>query len=90
MTVGVGKRYFKEVKMDKQIKMSASEVDLYKYIYHSNRLKHNDIELTEASLHSMNKLLGEIEKNKTDLSRQALGVLVFRAEGNAKTIHKIQ
>ena len=64
MTVGVGKRYFKEVKMDKQIKMSASEVDLYKYIYHSNRLKHNDIELTEASLHSMNKLLGEIEKIK--------------------------
>ena len=33
MTVGVGKRYFKEVKMDKQIRMSASEVDLYKYIY---------------------------------------------------------
>ena len=29
MTVGVGERYFKEVKMDKQIKMSASEVDLY-------------------------------------------------------------
>ena len=64
MTVGVGERYFKEVKMDKQIKMSASEVDLYKYIYHSNRLNHNDIALTEESLKSMNSLLGEIEKIK--------------------------
>lgn len=60
MTVGVGKRYFKEVKMDKQIRMSASEVDLYKYIYHSNRLNHNDIALTESGLQSVNKLLGEI------------------------------
>ena len=48
--------------MDKQIRMSASEVDLYKYIYHSNRLNHNDIALTEAGLQSVNKLLGEIEK----------------------------
>ncbi len=64
MTVGVGKRYFKEVKMDKQIKMSASEVDLYKYIYHSNRLNRNDIALTVESLKSMNSLLGEIEKIK--------------------------
>ena len=74
MTVGVGKRYFKEVKMDKQIRMSASEVDLYKYIYHSNRLNHNDIALTE----------------RTYLSRQTMGILVFRAERNVKTIHKIQ
>ena len=50
--------------MDKQIRMSASEVDLYKYIYHSNRLNHNDIALTEAGLQSVNKLLGEIEKIK--------------------------
>ena len=62
MTVGVGKRYFKEVKMDKQIRMSASEVDLYKYIYHANKLDHNDIALTESGLQSVNKLLGEIEK----------------------------
>ena len=48
--------------MDKQIRMSASEVDLYKYIYHSNRLNHNDIALTESGLQSVNKLLGEIEK----------------------------
>lgn len=48
--------------MDKQIRMSASEVDLYKYIYHSNRLDHNDIALTESGLQSVNKLLGEIEK----------------------------
>ena len=48
--------------MDKQIRMSASEVDLYKYIYHSNRLNHNDIALTESGLQSVNKLLGKIEK----------------------------
>mgnify|MGYP004608615585 FL=1 len=50
--------------MDKQIRMSASEVDLYKHIYHSNKLDHNDISLTEAGLQSMNSLLGEIEKIK--------------------------
>ncbi len=50
--------------MDKQIRMSASEVDLYKHIYHSNKLDHNDIALTEAGLQSMNNLLGEIEKIK--------------------------
>ena len=50
--------------MDKQIRMSASEVDLYKHIYHSNKLDHNDISLTEAGLQSMNNLLGEIEKIK--------------------------
>ena len=50
--------------MDKQIRMSASEVDLYKHIYHSNKLDHNDIPLTEAGLQSMNNLLGEIEKIK--------------------------
>ena len=44
--------------MDKQIRMSASEVDLYKYIYHSNRLNHNDIAFTEESFKSVNKLLG--------------------------------
>lgn len=48
--------------MDKQIRMSASEVDLYKHIFHSNRLNHNDIALTESGLQSVNKLLGEIEK----------------------------
>lgn len=48
--------------MDKQIRMSAFEVDLYKHIYHSNRLNHNDIALTESGLQSVNKLLGEIEK----------------------------
>ncbi len=50
--------------MDKQIRMSAFEVDLYKHIYHSNKLDHNDISLTEAGLQSMNNLLGEIEKIK--------------------------
>lgn len=39
--------------MDKQIRMSASEVDLYKYIYHSNKLDHNDIALTKAGLQSI-------------------------------------
>ena len=48
--------------MDKQIRMSAFEVDLYKHIYHSNKLDHNDISLTEAGLQSMNNLLGEIGK----------------------------
>lgn len=50
--------------MDKQIRMSASEVDLYKYIYHANKLDHNDIALTEAGLQSMNNLLCKIEKIK--------------------------
>ena len=49
--------------MDKQIRMSASEVDLYKHIYHSNKLDHKDIPLTETGLRSMSNLLGEIEKS---------------------------
>ena len=44
--------------------MSAFEVDLYKHIYHSNKLDHNDISLTETGLQSINNLLGEIEKIK--------------------------
>lgn len=55
--------------MDKQIRMSASEVDLYKHIYHSNKLDHNDISLTEVGLQSMNKLARRNRENQADLSR---------------------
>ena len=50
--------------MNKQIRMTASEVDSYKHNYHSNKLNQNDIALTESGLRSMNNLLGEIEKIK--------------------------
>ncbi len=36
--------------MDKQIRMSASEVDSYKHNYRSNRLNQNDIAMTETGV----------------------------------------
>ena len=36
--------------MNKQIRMTASEVDSYKHNYRSNKLNQNDIALTESGV----------------------------------------
>lgn len=75
--------------MNKQIRMTASEVDSYKHNYRSNKLNQNDIALTESGVRSMNNLLGEIEKIKPTYPDKRWEFW-FSVPGNAKTIHKIQ